>query len=145
MTSPARQRVSLRWRRDDCVALVVLVGAWGAYLVWAGAAGGGLLGGAVATDPHKIDLVRERIDPNTATAASLRRLSMIGPEKAKAIVDYRRAKARAGGRAFHFVEDLQDVPGIGPGIVARVRDFVTLPRLDPAALPAGGRPAGTGR
>lgn len=145
MTSPASRRISLRWRRDDCIALVVLVGAWGAYLGWAVAASGGLLAGAVAADPHKIDLVRERIDPNTATAASLRRLPMIGPEKAQAIVDYRQASGPAGGRAFHFVEDLRNVPGIGPGIVGRVRDFVTLPQLDPATLPAGGRPAGTGR
>ena len=98
MTHRAGQRIAVGWRRRDVTALSVLLAAWCVYLAWTATAGGLGPGGRIATDPDKIALVRERIDPNTATAASLRRLPMIGPEKAKAIVQYRQALSRPGGR-----------------------------------------------
>jgi competence protein ComEA len=57
----------------------------------------------------------ERIDPNTASAASLQRLRGIGEAKARAIVDYR---ATHGGRCFARPEDLLPVHGIGERLVA---------------------------
>lgn len=127
MTHRAGQRIAVGWRRRDVTALSVLLAAWCVYLAWTATAGGLGPGGRIATDPDKIALVRERIDPNTATAASLRRLPLIGPEKSKAIVQYRQAQPPTAGRVFEHLEDIQNVPGIGPGILRRVARHLSLP------------------
>ena len=66
---------------------------------------------------------RELIDPNTASAASLQRLSLIGPVTAQAIVEYR---STVDFPAFGRPEDLTAVRGVGPGIVERARDHLTF-------------------
>lgn len=66
----------------------------------------------------------EKIDPNTASVASLRRLPGIGPIKAHAIVEYR--EKVAGGNAFGTLDELTAVRGIGPGIVRNIRPYVRL-------------------
>jgi competence protein ComEA len=63
------------------------------------------------------------IDLNTATAAELERLPLIGPSLAARIVAHRE---RHG--PFAAVEDLVQVPGIGPATLARLRDRVTAGR-----------------
>ena len=135
MTARPRARISLGWRRDDRIALMVLLGAWG---IWLGVSAAGrrqAIGPRVQVFSEKLAAVREKIDPNTATAASLRRLPLIGPEKALAIVAYRRAQADAGRPAFAYLEDLAEVPGIGPGILGRAERHVTLPPRPADALP----------
>lgn len=60
-----------------------------------------------------------RINPNTATAASLARLPGIGWTRAQAIIVHREHvdRARPGAVAFRSPEDLQRIPGIGPKTV----------------------------
>lgn len=106
---------SVLWNRSDRQALIVLLGAWGIYLTYLAATHTAALGCPPTIDSYRVELVREKIDPNTASSASLRRLPMIGPVKAEAIVAWRRA-----GRAFESAEDLQKVSGIGPGTVKRI-------------------------
>lgn len=144
MTGRAPDRMSLLWRRDDRVALTVLLGAWCIWLGWAAAGRSQAIGATLRVHPGKIDLVREKIDPNTATADSLRRLPLIGPEKANAIVEHRKAPGRAGRRAFEYLEDLANVPGIGPGILRRAGKYTSLPSCAGEVPPTRPQPATTG-
>jgi competence protein ComEA len=61
------------------------------------------------------------IDLNTATAEELESLPGIGPTIAAAIVEHRERNG-----AFRSVEDLLDVPGIGPARLDELRDAVTV-------------------
>ena len=135
MSSPAGQRLSLSWSRSDCLALSFLTVALGAALA-ASAFGGVRLGEPPRVELAKVQGVDERIDPNAASVASLRRLPMIGPERAAAIVAYRESAAGSGRRAFETLEDLQAVKGIGPGIVARLAGRVALPSRREGASPS---------
>ena len=67
-----------------------------------------------------LDAARE-IDVNRATAQELERLPHVGPSLAQRIVAWREAH---GG--FHTIDQLQDVPGIGPAIFEQVRSHVTV-------------------
>lgn len=57
------------------------------------------------------------VDINTADAAALEALPGIGPSIAQAIVEWRAANGR-----FASVDELEDVPGIGPATLAEIRD-----------------------
>jgi competence protein ComEA len=61
----------------------------------------------------------QRIDVNSATVEQLTDLPGIGEAKAEAIV------AERSERPFSSVEDLERVRGIGPSLVADLRDRVT--------------------
>ncbi|MGY1820930.1 ComEA family DNA-binding protein [Geodermatophilus sp. SYSU D00079] len=62
-----------------------------------------------------------RVDLNTATAADLDALPGIGPVLAQRIVDHRAQQGR-----FTSVEQLDDVPGIGPATYAELAELVTV-------------------
>lgn len=62
-----------------------------------------------------------RVDLNRANAEELETLPGIGASKAAAIVDFR---TKSG--AFKRVEDLEEVRGIGPALIAKIRPFVTI-------------------
>ncbi len=72
-------------------------------------------GGAPAADPALVNI-------NLADAVDLDRLPGIGPALAQEIVRYREANG-----PFTRVEDLLNVPGIGPAKLAQVRDLITVP------------------
>lgn len=133
--TPKSTHLGPLWSRGDCRALAALVAGWGAALAaaWVGTVP---LGEPIDTDGERVALVAEKIDPNTASVGSLRRLPMIGPVKARAIVAYRRA-ARAAGRreVFRRREDLSAVPGIGPATVKHIGAYLALP-----PRPAPGQP-----
>lgn len=112
------------WRRGDCVTLAVLAGAWCVGLALA-SAGGVNLGDPVAVHAHRVQLVRERIDPNTASVASLRRAPLIGKVKARAIVAFRQRAGKA--IVFRRPEDLTAVHGIGPGTARRAAEVLSWP------------------
>ena len=61
------------------------------------------------------------VNLNTATSEQLDALPGVGPATAKAIISYRSRKG-----PFKKVEDLLNVPGIGPAKVAALRDQVTV-------------------
>lgn len=63
-----------------------------------------------------------RTDLNSATAAALDALPGIGPTRAASIVQY-----RAQHGPFRSVEELGQVPGMGPAALARVRDHLAVP------------------
>ena len=61
------------------------------------------------------------VNINTATQAELETLKGIGPAKAKAIIEYRQKKG-----SFKSVDDLQNVSGIGPATVQKLRKDITV-------------------
>ena len=62
------------------------------------------------------------IDLNTASIDQLQTLLGIGPVLAGAIVEYRQ-----GSGPFQTVDDIVNVPGIGPATLERIRGLVTTP------------------
>ncbi len=78
----------------------------------------------------------EKVDINTADAATLdRSLESVGEKKAEAIVKYRTEHG-----PFKKIEDLDQVAGIGAGIIARNRDRIIIstpaaPAVNTAAQP----------
>lgn len=60
------------------------------------------------------------VDVNTADAATLETLPGVGPVLAQRIVDHRTEHG-----AFASVDDLEDVSGIGPAVLAGLRDRVS--------------------
>lgn len=64
-----------------------------------------------------------KVDLNTADAATLETLPGVGPTTARAII---------AQRPFASVDDLESVPGIGPGKLAELRDHVRVSRVAPS-------------
>ena len=62
-----------------------------------------------------------KIDINSADMELLKALPRIGEVKAQAIISYREANG-----SFSSVEDLIDVPGIGPVTLEEIRDLVEV-------------------
>ncbi|MDY6877954.1 MAG: helix-hairpin-helix domain-containing protein [Chloroflexota bacterium] len=61
------------------------------------------------------------VNINTATTAELETLPRIGPVTAQHIVDYREANG-----SFQSIEEIQDVPGIGPATFEGLEDLITV-------------------
>ena len=77
----------------------------------------------------------ETVNINTADAATLDRVLVnIGPSKAQAIVEYRKAHG-----AFRSAEQLAEVKGVGLKTVEKNRDRISLGGAVPAR-PATSRP-----
>ena len=62
----------------------------------------------------------EVIDVNEADVYDLQRLPGIGEKRARDIIAYREEHG-----PFQTAEDLMEVPGIGPGILEGLREYVT--------------------
>ena len=71
-------------------------------------------------------LFENKIDINTASSASLIRLSGIGFVRADSIVNFRESRRRGGesGLVFKKAEDLKEIKGIGDGIVSNIREWL---------------------
>lgn len=67
----------------------------------------------------------ETIDLNHASEYELRRLPGIGEKRARDIVAYREEHG-----PFRSVEELDEVDGIGPGILSGLADYVTVSPTD---------------
>ena len=84
-------------------------------------------------------LAAEQVNINTAEAAQLEKVLVgIGPSKAEAIVEYRKANG-----PFKSADELVNVKGIGLKTVERNRDLIAVgaARAAPAAAKPGAKPA----
>lgn len=71
--------------------------------------------------PTVVAVTTELININTASAADLDTLPSIGPTLAERIIEYREQNG-----PFISVEDIINVPGIGPGNYERFKDMITV-------------------
>jgi competence protein ComEA len=72
------------------------------------------------------------VNINTATKEELTSLKGIGSDRAQDIIDYRTKNG-----PFKTVDDLQKVPGIGPGFMKRIRSQITTTGKTVIETPAG--------
>jgi competence protein ComEA len=61
------------------------------------------------------------VNINTATKEELTTLKGVGDKRAQEILDYRKKNGN-----FKSVDDLEKVPGIGPGLMKQIRSDVTV-------------------
>ncbi|MFW5732218.1 MAG: helix-hairpin-helix domain-containing protein [Planctomycetota bacterium] len=87
--------------------------------------------------PSRVRLAEQRIDPRTASKASLVRLPGIGPTTAEAIIHHRE---KYGASAVATREGLLNVPGIGPLRLRAMRPHLDL--ADPCGVTGTGKPPG---
>ena len=123
MTRPARYGHDLTWNRHNLAALMLLCVLAGCAVLLCGLRRPVTLDHEISIDPQKVAAATERIDPNDATVASLRRLPGIGPTMAKRIVNYRMTHGRG---CFGKPEDLTKVHRIGEITVRRIRPHLSL-------------------
>jgi competence protein ComEA len=62
-----------------------------------------------------------RVNINTASVSELDALPGIGLTTAQMIVDYRLQNG-----PFQIIQDIQNVPGIGPATYDRIKDYITI-------------------
>ena len=80
-------------------------------------------------DDKEVNSLADKINPNTASWASLARLPGIGPGRAKSIIKYRNVwkKTGAGNKiAFSESNDLCRIKGIGQKTVEQIKDYLTF-------------------
>lgn len=108
------------------IALVVGAGLV-SMAIWYVAAGG-LQGGLVDHDAPPRTPLAFTVDLNSAGPVELAQLPGVGPALARRIVDHRTAVG-----PFTRVDDLLDVPGIGPLSLERMRPHLRPPVPTPPA------------
>lgn len=89
-----------------------------AAIVWLGA---GPAHGQIAAAPVAATATRGVVNINTATAEELELLPGIGPARARAILEYRKAQGE-----FKKVDDLRQVGGIGDRALELLRPHCVL-------------------
>lgn len=76
---------------------------------------------SIAIDPIEVSPATQKVDLNHAEAWLLDALPGIGPDKAKAIVDYREHHG-----PFSCTDELTLVPGIGSATYESLRELITV-------------------
>lgn len=66
-------------------------------------------------------LAAAAVNINTATKEELMTLKGVGDKRAQEIIDYRKQNGN-----FKSIDDLEKVPGIGPGLMKQIRSEVTV-------------------
>lgn len=130
-------RYDLGWNRKNQAALLLICAVAGALLAASGRAGQVRRSDQLPLNPQRVKAAAERIDPNTATAASLRRLPGIGATIAGRIVEFRRSH---GGMTFRRPGDLAAVNRIGPAMVRKLEPYLKFPAGPPASTRTASQP-----
>ena len=112
-------RFDLRLSPSDSAVLIAICLLCSTLVAWRAMEPRFALGAECRTDPHRIAVARDWINPNTAQPASMQRLPGIGPSRAKSIVEHRN---RHG--AFKSPDDLREVHGIGPATVDAIAQYL---------------------
>lgn len=127
MTPPPYRAHDLTWNRRNLAAIFALCILAGCSVVFLGLRWPVVLGQAIGIDPQRVAAATERIDPNTASVASLRRLPGIGPTMAQRIVHYRTVNSP---RPFGKANDLTKVHRIGKVMVRNIGPYLSISGQD---------------
>ena len=111
----------LRWRRRELPGLLLLCVMASGVVALRSCRPRRRVGMAIDVIPDRVESARQKINPNTASGASLQRLPGIGPTRANGIIEYRR---QHWDRPFRSAADLEAVEGIGPGTVERIKPYL---------------------
>ena len=77
-----------------------------------------------------LEVSPQRINPNTASMASLVRLPGIGKARAMDVIHYRE-NHRANEAVFWSAQDLESIRGIGPKTAAKLLPWLTFEEKEP--------------
>ncbi len=115
---------SVQSARDDwlCRSFRMPAAVFVVGVLIAACCGVGLLRGAGGVAEP---IAAERVNPNTAPAASLMRLPGIGRVRATDIVDFRQNRG-SEQPVFQRADDLQQIRGIGPVTAGRVEPYLVF-------------------
>jgi hypothetical protein len=91
--------------------------------------------------PAPTDILLTGVDPNIAPWWELASLPEVGETTAKAIVEFRQSQLRLRGLSpsdpvFTQPSDLDEVRGIGPATLHRIREHVRFPTTEPVTRSA---------
>ena len=125
------------WTQKQRRAIVILLGAILTYLTIRLIRNPMYVSDPQPRDPPRAMELADKIDPNTADAATLAALPMIGPRRAQDIVDHREryAAQNPGKVAFTRLEDLLRIKGFGTALIEHLRPYLTFPSPRPATRP----------
>lgn len=81
------------------------------------------------TEPRRFGL---QLDPDLACAEALAKLPGMNIGRARAIVQFREVNRdpQEKGRFYRTLDDVDQVPGIGPKTLEKVADYLHFPPLD---------------
>jgi len=136
MTDESPHRWS--WTAGNLTAIALLTALGIGLVGWRVWVFRGRLGDDLVVRPTQLQPAGEKINPNTASWASLARLPGIGPGRAKAICRYREQfkTAHPDRQAFQVPADLKKVSGLGPILVEGITPYLAFP--PPSSQPALG-------
>jgi len=120
-----QRKPGLAWTRADLAAVMFLLLVGAIWLGWESGRPRIEFTGQPPAETQRVRAARDRIDPNTASAASMLRLRGIGPARAGAIIEYRDSH---GPNVFRTVDDLAEINGIGPGTIHGIAPDLSLPK-----------------
>jgi competence ComEA-like helix-hairpin-helix protein len=136
--SPSPRPAIWHWSRRNLSAVAALSLGLLVLVCWRWYRNGAIVNDDLTVSSVPLPPAAERINPNTATWASLARLPGIGPGHAKAIVTYRQSfsATHAGQVAFVSAKDLANVSGMGPKTIEEILPFLEFLPPPGAALTA---------
>jgi len=115
-------------RRRDIVLWVLLIVLAGS-LFYCAIENQYKVNSGLEVNDKEVNRLADKINPNTASWASMARLPGIGPGRAKAIIKYRNMwkKNGAGNKiAFSESNDLCRIKGIGQKTVEQIKDYLVF-------------------
>lgn len=117
------------WTPRNLSAIALLTLLLGGLVAWRAGCNRARLTEELTVQPGQLVPAAEKIDPNTASWASLARLPGIGPGRAKGICAWRDrfTAEHPGQQPFARPADLQQVPDIGPATVTAIAPYLTFP------------------
>ncbi|MCP4375415.1 MAG: helix-hairpin-helix domain-containing protein [bacterium] len=119
------RKPELTWTRADLTVMMSLLLIGTVWIAWEATKARVEFTDQPLAETSRVRLATDRIDPNTASQASMLRLNGIGMARAKAIIEYRNLH---GPDAFKCLKDLAKIDGIASGIIKQIAPEVSLPK-----------------
>ena len=120
-----QRKPELAWTRADLAAMMSILLLAAVWLGWESAKSRIEFADQPLANSLRVRDATDRIDPNTASLASMLRLRGIGRVKAGDIIEYRNSH---GPNAFRTIGDLMQIHGIKEGTIHNIATDLSLPK-----------------